>query len=429
MNWTVTLVLRVRNAGLYLGGVVTSAFGDSAMSLAAGVWVKTLTGSDSLAALVTFGFWLPALAGPAIGVPADRFRRRPLLVVTNLVLAAVLTVPLAVHSREQVWLLFAVLFLVGAGAVLSDAAETALCAQVVPEDLRGDLNGLARTAVESGKLCAPLAGAGLFAAFGGHAVALLDCATFLLAAAAFTLIRVHEPALTTGPSTAPPSLRSWTAQVAAGIRSLWQRRALRTLVCAGAAALAVSALSSTATYALLDSGLHRPPAYAGVLTAAQGLGSLVIGLAAGALLRRMPERCFAAAGFAAFALGSLARAAPWWPVVVAGSVLIGAGLPCPLVAALTAVQRDSPDRMMGRIAATANTLMFAPTGIVLLLGTAMVAVLDYRVQVLAAGALAVGVVAALLLPGHARREAAGAAAAGAETVAPVDDPGGSRAGD
>ena len=41
-------VLRNRNARFYLAGVTVSGFGDSAMLLAAGVWVKELTGSNGL---------------------------------------------------------------------------------------------------------------------------------------------------------------------------------------------------------------------------------------------------------------------------------------------------------------------------------------------------------------------------------------------
>ncbi|RAJ68877.1 MFS transporter [Streptomyces sp. Amel2xB2] len=409
-------VLRDRDAGLYLGGVTASAFGDSAMALAAGVWVKTLTGSDGLAALVTFCFWLPAPAGPALGVLADRVRLRPLLAGTSLTLAAVLLLPLAVHSRQQVWLLFVVLVLVGTGAVLTDAAGLALGAALVPASLRGDLNGMARTAVESAKLLAPAVGAGLFTAFGGHAVALLDSLTFVLAAAAFTLLRTRgtggggsrvgtgggaAPGRADGRSSAdvnvPRARRSWAAETAEGVRFVWHRRPLRALVLAGGAALAASGLSSTATYALVDSGLHRSPTFAAVLTTAQGAGSMAAGLTAGALLRRMPEHRLAAAGLALFAAGSLARAAPWPSVVTAGSLLIGAGLPLPLLAALTAVQRETPGSLLGRAAATAHTLMFAPTGVALLVGTATVSLIDHRVQVLAAGVLAACAGAALLL--------------------------------
>lgn len=391
MDGNLLLILRDRDTALYLGGRTVSAFGDTAMSLAAGIWVKTLTGSDSLAALVGFCFWLPTFAGPAIGTVADRVRRRPLLIGTNLALAGVLILPLAVRSEQHVWLLFVVLGLVGAGTVLADAAEVALLTAIVPAELRGHLNGLVRTALESAKLLAPLAGAGLFALAGGHAVALLDSLTFLATALVFALIRTREAA-------PAPSRRPWRKELGAGVGYLWSHATLRPLVLTGGVALLASSLSSTATYALLDAGLGLTPAFAGVLTASQGLGSVVSGLTSGALLRRVPERAFAAAGTAAFALGCLLRAVPWTPGVVLGSLLVGLGLPCPLLAALTALQRETPDALLGRVAATANTLIFTPAGLGLLIGTGMVAGLDHRVQLLTAGGLALVTAAALVRP-------------------------------
>ncbi|KAB1990180.1 MFS transporter [Streptomyces triticiradicis] len=416
MGWNTSKVFRDRNAGLYLGGVIVSGFGDSAMSLAAGIWVKTLTGSSSLAALVGFCVWLPTFAGPVIGTVADRVRRRPLLVATNLVLAAVMTAPFVVRSQEQVWLLFAVLTLVGTGMVLTDAAETALVAAAVPDELRGDFNGLVLTAIESMKLLAPLAGAGLFSAFGGPTVALLDAATFVLAAAAFRLIRVQE---------APPAARvrrSWTAETTEGARYLRRHPVLGPLVATSGTALVLGALSSTATYAMLDAGLHRSPAFAGVLTSLQGLGSVVSGLAAGTLMRRWPERTFPAAGLALLAVGVLARATPWTPVVLGGSLALGLGLPCPLVAALTAVQRHTPPELLGRVAATANTLMYAPTGLALLLGTGMVAGLDYRVQLLAAGTFGLAAAAVLAMTGRTARTTAPAGARSTPETEEADAP-------
>ncbi|WP_326783308.1 MFS transporter [Streptomyces sp. NBC_00151] len=399
MHWNTLKVFRDRNASLYLGGVIVSGFGDSAMALATGIWVKTLTGSSSLAALVGFCMWLPTFAGPVIGTVADRVRRRPLLVATNLALAVVMTAPLFVRSQEQVWLLFAVLSLVGTGMVLTDAAETALVAAAVPDELRGDFNGLVLTALEGMKLLAPPAGASLFTAFGGRTVALLDAASFALAAAAFRLIRVQEA------SPAPRTGRVWTAE---GARYLRRHPALRSLVITSGTTMMLAGLSSTATYAMLDAGLHRSPAFAGVLTSLQGLGSVVSGLAAGALMRRIPERTFSAAGLALFALGVLARATPWLPVTLGSSLLIGLGLPCPVIAALTAVQKYTPSELLGRVAATANTFVYAPTGLALLLGSGMVAVLDYRVQLLAAGTSGLAVASVLTAKGRVERATASA---------------------
>jgi MFS family permease len=400
-------VLRDRNARLYMAGVTVSGFGDAAMLLAAGVWVKELTGSDSLAALVGFCAWAPALAGPFIGTLVDRARRRTLLVATSSALAVVMTAPLAVRSSRDVWVLFAVLTMVGVGTVLMDAAETALIGSAVPGELRGDFNGLVRTAIESNKLIGPLVGAGLFTLLGGPVVALLNAVSFLLGAVAFSLIRVREPAPAHRPRT------NWAADTAAGFRHLWGHPLLRSLVVAGACAMAASSLSSAATYALVDTGLRRPAAFAGVLTSVQGLGSVVSGLAAGALLRRVPARVLSAIGLVLFALGALARLTDSVPVVVGGSLLIGLGLPWPLISALTMVQRETPDELLGRVAATANTLIFTPTGLALLAGTAMVAVFDHRVQLLAAGALGL---AAALLPAVTARARRRPCPAGAVTA-------------
>ncbi|KIZ19817.1 MFS transporter [Streptomyces natalensis] len=394
MSVSLFTVLRDRNARLYMTGVIISGFGDSAMLLAAGVWVKELTDSNSLAALVGFCSWAPALAGPFIGTLADRMRRRTLLVATSLALAVVMTAPFAVRSSQDVWLLFAVLTMVGAGSVLMDAAETALIASAVPGEMRGDFNGLVRTAIESNKLLGPLVGAGLFTVLGGPTVALLDALSFLLGAAAFSLIRVREPKPVHRPQ------QSWTAETAEGIRYLWGHPTLRSLVVAGGCAMAASSLSSAATYALLDIGLHQPAAFAGVLNSVQGLGSVVSGLAAGALLRRIPARALSVIGLTLFALGALARLTGLVPVVLGGSLLVGLGLPWPLISALTMVQKETPDELLGRVAATANTLVFAPTGLALLAGTVMVAALDYRVQLVVASAL--GLATPLLLAVTAR---------------------------
>lgn len=357
---------------LLLAGIVVSGFGTSAMWLAAGIWVKDLTGSDSLAALCAFALWAPTLAGPLLGTVADRTRRRPLLVAANLGLGLLLLSLLAVDSAGRLWILFAVLVAYGTCGVVTDAAEAALVPAVVGKDALGDFNGLRMTANEGMKLVAPLAGAGLFAVYGGGGVALLDAATFAAAAGLYARLRVREPA---------PARRTtgvW-ARTAEGVRALWRQERLRPLVLAAAATMLLAGLNGAALYAVVDGGLGRSPSYAGVLYAVQGAGSVVAGLAAGGLLRRLGERRFAAAGIALFAAGAGLRPLPYDAVALGCSAAIGMGLPCVLIAALTAVQRETPDALVGRAVATANTLMFAPNAVALAMGAGLIAVVDHRV--------------------------------------------------
>ena len=136
---------------------------------------------------------------------------------------------------------------------------------MLPEDLLADANGALQTLREVQRLIAPLAGAGLFSALGGGAVALIDAATFLAAAAALAFMRVDEP---------PPAARASRplAEAMAGVAHLRATVPLRQLVLACAACLIALGLTETLVYAIVDDGLHRSPTFVGVLMATQGVG-------------------------------------------------------------------------------------------------------------------------------------------------------------
>lgn len=370
-------MLRDRNARLYLTGVVVSGFGTSALWLVSGVWVKDLTGSNGLAALCMLAMWTPTLIGPLLGTLADRTRRKPLLIRTNLLLAALLLTLFTVDSPDRLWLLFAVLFLYGAAGVVHDAAESALISAAVDPSLLGDFNGLRMTATEGVKLVAPLAGAGVYAAYGGASVAALDAVTFVLATGVYALLRVGE-------GKPHRSAGNWLEQTAEGTRHLWTHPRLRPLVTAGGCTMLCAGLNGALVYAVVDR-LGHSPAYAGLLYAVQGVGSVAIGLVSGPAQRLLGGRRFAMYGIALFAVAVAARAVPSDPVALVCSAATGVGLPCVLIAALTAVQRETPGHLLGRTTATANTLMFAPNVIGLAAGAALVEVVDLRVLLVALG--------------------------------------------
>ncbi|MFK4148994.1 MFS transporter [Streptomyces sp. NPDC004065] len=351
-EWALVRVVRDRRAGLCLAAVVVSGFGTSALWLASGVWVKDLTGANGAAALCLLAMWLPSLAGPLLGTLADRVRRGPLLIGANLLLAAVLPALLTVDSASRVWVVYAVLLVYGAVGTVHDAAKSALLATAVDPALLGDFNGL-RTAVTEGmKLLAPLAGAGLYTAYGGGGVALLDAATFVLAAGLYALLRVRE-------ARPVPPAASWRRRTAEGALLLWRHPRLRPLALAGGATMLCAGVNGALVYAVVDA-LGHAPAYAGALYAAQGAGSVLAGVAAGPGLRRLGERRFAAYGIALTAVAVALRAVPSDAVALACGAGIGLGLPCVLIAAFTAVQRVAPPAAAGRVAATASTLVFVP---------------------------------------------------------------------
>jgi MFS family permease len=385
-----TRVARDRNATAYLAAVLVSSFGTSAMMLAAGIWVMTLTGSSSLAAWAGFLLWAPTLAGPVIGAVVDRApRRRQVMVGAHAVMGLLLLLLVLVDDRTEVWLIFAVMLAYGVGFVVLDAAETAVLPAAISSDLLGDVNGLRMSASEGMKLAAPLIGAGLFTWLGGASVAVLDAVTFFIAAALCLLIRpgaiVHQP------ETAP-----WRSQIADGVRLLWEHRPLRRIVFSAAAVMAVAGLAGTTIYAVVDEGLHRTPAFAGVLSAVQGAGSVAGGLLAGPLQRRIRPHVFVGAGIAVFGIGVALRTMPSPAAVGVSSVLAGVALPWVLIAVATRVQSDIPAAYLGRVSGTVGLLTFAPGAIGQATGASLLAVADYRL-ILTAGAVAAAATAALCL--------------------------------
>ena len=127
-----TRVLALRDARLYLVGQALSIFGDIALWLAAGIWVKTLTGSTGAAGLVFFALSLPQLLAPLAGLLVDRVRRRPLLIVTNLVTGTAVLALLGVGDRGQVWLIYLVMVVYGAAYAVLGSGQSALLTMLPP---------------------------------------------------------------------------------------------------------------------------------------------------------------------------------------------------------------------------------------------------------------------------------------------------------
>jgi MFS family permease len=367
-----------RNAMLFVAISLLSGFGSTAMALVAGIWILDLTGSSSVAGLTGLSVYAPLLVGPWLGALVDRLPRRPMLIWVNVVLAAALLTLLAVRSRDQVWLIFTVMVARGLSYVFLDAGETALLPAALSPDALGRVNGWRSSAQEGMKLVAPLAGAALYAWHGGTPLVALVAALPLLVAALYAAVRLDGSrgrAAADSPGDARVAVdapaRS-TGGVRAGLAVLWQRSDIRTPVLVAAIAIAMSGFTTAPLYSAVTDRLGLPSVFLGLLAGAQGAGSIAGGLGVGRLLTRSGPSTVAAAGAVLFAAGSLSRCLTWSPALLAGSVLIGVGLPWTLIAGITAVQVGAPDAVLGRVAATSTALMFGPNALAIPLGAAAV---------------------------------------------------------
>lgn len=123
---------------------------------------------------------LANLLAPLGGWLADRVRRGPLMITTDLLTAGVVSLLLLVHDRADLWLLYLVATGYGLSQVVFGPAMNGLVQQLVEPDLLGPANGTLTTVRQSLRLIGPLLRAGPFAWKGGGLVAVLDAATLLM---------------------------------------------------------------------------------------------------------------------------------------------------------------------------------------------------------------------------------------------------------
>ena len=364
-------LLQHRDARIYLAGQILSVLGDNALWLAMGIWVKQRTGSNSAAGLVFFAFICGTCLAPLTGLLVDRVRRRPLLITANLASAALVCLLLAAGG-SRLWLIYPVMFGYGAGYSLLSSAQTALLPQLLPDDLLAAANSAYQLASSGLHVITPLLGAGLLVWAGPGPVIGLDAATFVLAAAAAAALRLRaqRPERAAGPP--------WAAMTA-GLRHIAATPVLRRVVAAVVIGASVFGFFETVQFAVVGTGLHRSPAFLGVLTAAQGGGAVLGGLLAAPVLARTSERLLVGSGLLACALSCLAATTGRLALVLAAGALLGVCIVWINVGAITLVQRQTPAGLLGRVDAAANVLVTVPQAISIAVGAAVIAVLDYRI--------------------------------------------------
>ena len=360
---------------LLLAGQALSMFGDWMMIIVLAIWTKVLTGSNSAAGLVFFTFAVASLLAPLGGLVVDRTRKRPLLIATHVALAAVMCLLLLVHDRGDLWLLFVVTALYGLGGDLFGAGLSAMQKAMLPDELLAEANGAFQSLREGMRIFAPLAGAGLYAAAGGPVVAVVDAATFVASVATLAALRFVEPP-------AAPRTSRFLSEVSAGLTHIWRVPALRQLTIGVSMTLLLIGFSETLIFAV-TAAVHRPPSFIGVLETFQGVGAVVGGVTAPALLRRLGDVHLAGIGVAAFAVGDVLWIVPSTALVLAAAAVAGLGIVWAIVAIATAYQQRSPQEIQGRVSAAATMLFSVPQTISIATGAALITLVDYRVEILA----------------------------------------------
>jgi MFS family permease len=220
---------------LWLARVVSN-LGDWFNLLASAALITSLTGAGTAISYLFLARFLPIFVmSPFAGVLADRYERRALMVLSDLLRAVTVLCFLFVRSAEQIWLLYALTVVQFVLSSLYQPAHSAILSNIVaPRDLI-TANALDSFTWSSMLAFGALLGGIATALFGIQTAFVLDALTFLLAA--WFVAQIAAPPVVTPVGEQQPVRLAGHLEFLAGLSYLRARPFILTiaLVKAGAA--------------------------------------------------------------------------------------------------------------------------------------------------------------------------------------------------
>jgi predicted MFS family arabinose efflux permease len=190
------LLRRNRNFRRVWLGQVVSQLGDWFNTIALYTLVLDLTGSGGALGLLLVARFVPGFVlGPLAGVAADRFSRRTLMVVTDLLRAAVVLGFLLVRRPEDLWLVYVLTVLQLGLSTFFEPARAAAVPSIVSERELIPANAISSVTWSAMLTLGAAVGGEVTALFGTRVAFLLDSATYLLSALLIAAVRLPPRAL------------------------------------------------------------------------------------------------------------------------------------------------------------------------------------------------------------------------------------------
>ncbi len=185
--------LRQRNFSLLWSAGLISMIGDWMLFIALPIYVYKLTGSALATSTMFIAEMIPSLLlGSVAGVFVDRWNRKRIMVITNLLLALGLLPLLLVHSTAWLWVVYVVAFVESVLTQFFTPAESALLPLLVSEEHLGPANSLNSLNKNIARLVGPPLGGIVAGLLGLPGITLMDAATFLIAGGMIALIVVKS---------------------------------------------------------------------------------------------------------------------------------------------------------------------------------------------------------------------------------------------
>lgn len=407
----------MRDFWLVLTGQAVSMQGDGLSSLALLWWIAQDTGSVGVATTLTMVTMLPVIVlGPVAGVVIDRYSRRHVMMVTDLVRAASAAF-LAwgiISGQLQLWMLVTAATVSATCRAFHRPALQASLPQLVPESGLNRANSLYQMAEAAANMIAPPVGGALVAWVGTGAVVGISAVTCIVAAATLFLAVIPPVAAATTSAAAASAgasagaasggARRFFGEMAAGFSYLWKgQRMLFFMLCTFALVnFALSPMGPLLPF-VAEQRMGLDAAGFGFLLSSMTVGTLAgaMGVSViGARLRRGLGVIWGVAvvGLSLVAVGQLTSATP----AVAAFVIMGIALSVCNVCANTLFQTRVPKDMQGRVFAVRSSISQAagPVGLALV-GALSAAVAPHTILLVGGTIVVIGGLIGYAVPGLA----------------------------
>jgi MFS family permease len=332
----------------------------------------TLNASPLQMGMLSAAMTAPSLLiGLFVGVWVDRLRRRPLLIIADVVRAlTLLAIPIAwLLGSLSFGVLYIVAIIVGSFTVVFDVAYISFLPSLIRRDQLVDGNSKLEMSVSTAQVGGPAIGGVLIGALSAPLVILLDAASYLLSA--LFLLRIRDSGRT---GRSHPIAQSVKADIVEGVHVVMRSTVLRSMALSSSI-LTLTGWAFLAVYVLYMTGdLGLGASAIGLVFAAGGVGALLGALASAPLARKFGTGPTIVTARIMFGVGGLlvpvALSVPAiaLELVVAAEFLQWLALVAGDVNARALRQALTPDRLLGRVNATFRVMVGGAIPIGSLLG-------------------------------------------------------------
>ncbi len=338
-----------------------SKVGDNFAVVAALVLINELADKTGLAVVViAAAMTIPQVFALASGIFIDRFSRKSVMIVTDLIRSGLVLLPLFVRASGQLYILYLTAFAIMALAAMFVPARNASVPNMVPDEHLLTANAL----IQATELVSLIAGASLatlvISLTSTHTAFIVDSATFALSAACLATAQIPQgPGAVQSPKTgARGEVRQYWESFVDGLRYIRGNSHLLHLM----AITTVATLGLSATVLLAAAYFKQllgiSAEYLGLLQTAEGLGMAVGAVLISAYASWARSRQIVSYTMIVLGLGILVFAlAPVYWLVFVGALVVGLSVVSARTTLAAMTQALVPDSQRGRVESAMVTVI------------------------------------------------------------------------